>query len=77
VTIYRCQCGFAELTQERAPFACSACPKCRSNLTEAGVGTAPAKKHRIIAGHCEHCRRPVEVLVAVGVRSDRMEAADA
>jgi len=51
MTIYRCQCGFAEFAQDRAPFACSACPKCRSNLTEAGV--------------------------AVGVRSDRMEAADA
>ena len=58
-------------------FACSACPKCRSNLTEAGVGTAPAAKHRIVAGRCEHCRRPVEVLVAVGVKADRLEAADA
>lgn len=77
MTIYRCRCGFAELAQDRAPFACSACPRCRSNLTEAGVGTAPALRHRIEAGRCVHCRRPVAVLAAVGVKADRIEAGDA
>lgn len=77
MTIFRCSCGFAELAQDRAPFACSACPRCRSGLTEGGIGTAPALRHRIEGGRCVHCRRPVAVLIAVGVPRERMEAADA
>lgn len=77
MTTYRCRCGFAEIAQDRAPFACSRCPKCQTGLTESGVGATAAPRHRIVGGRCQTCARPVEVLVAVGVKPERMEVADA
>lgn len=68
--LYACQCSHVELAQDREPFACSRCPRCKS-----GIGRVVPEKHRIENGRCVTCRRPVELLVAVGVQPDRMETA--
>lgn len=73
MTVYRCQCGFAEIAQDKAPYTCSACPRCRTLLTEGGVGTDKAHPHRIVGGRCETCGRPEELLRAIGATGDRIE----